>query len=442
MLKRILIPFVFSLFFFNGYSQWAIIDTIASISPDLLMYNDYSFYFQKDGRMYSYWTEHASNFAYENDHSYAQRSIDEGQNWAFIFSVGYSYSYCDILDFDFPSIDTGYIIHEWNQSRDLYQTKDGGNSWTILSSTMYSGDHIPSNIDFINSNLGYGLYNDLVYKYYNDSLFLVDTVPYSNYRKRYSMASDSCWYILFATENSLNKRYNLRRTLDAGHSWEIVLTDTNKIFYQIQTISDSVIYIRCNDGTIYSSKDYGDTWNLLNISPGNDFRGFNFINRDTGIIIDISNRIYLTTDGAQTWNIQAEFNDIWTWVKGVTWINDSIAYAAGFQINYNTGNLDYVIIKGENFIPPPSKINNNKIIPDIIIFPNPAKNKVFLNLKEQNNKELIIRILNLTGKLEFERKIMYQPNMSIDVSQLSTGTYILHCSGKVFNCSGKFVKVD
>lgn len=65
----------------------------------------------------------------------------------------------------------------------------------------------------------------------------------------------------------------------------------------------------------------------------------------------------------------------------------------------------------------------------INVFPNPAKE--FINIESENPNEQIIKIYSLTGKLLIE--IPFTTEIKIDISTLSTGTYIYNVIDKNTN---------
>ncbi|MBK5212199.1 MAG: T9SS type A sorting domain-containing protein [Flavobacteriaceae bacterium] len=59
------------------------------------------------------------------------------------------------------------------------------------------------------------------------------------------------------------------------------------------------------------------------------------------------------------------------------------------------------------------------------IYPNPVKNELFLNSKNSNTN-LKIKILNIEGKLISVKNVGFEKQVSIDVSNLTSGIYLLY----------------
>jgi Leucine-rich repeat (LRR) protein len=82
---------------------------------------------------------------------------------------------------------------------------------------------------------------------------------------------------------------------------------------------------------------------------------------------------------------------------------------------------------------------------NLIIYPNPVQNTIFIKLKNKNlkNKLSEIRIVNLNGKtvLKEKRKISASGSSSLDISALPAGLYFVQITGNAKQVhTGKFVK--
>ena len=74
-------------------------------------------------------------------------------------------------------------------------------------------------------------------------------------------------------------------------------------------------------------------------------------------------------------------------------------------------------------------MNDEKIVDDLVIYPNPASS--FISIK--SNKNLLIQIYNLHGKLLFENNLKV-----IDLSDLFSGTYIIKTTDSNSNYSNTY----
>src|SRR5690606_16454990 len=74
------------------------------------------------------------------------------------------------------------------------------------------------------------------------------------------------------------------------------------------------------------------------------------------------------------------------------------------------------------------------------VYPNPAKNEIFLSL-ENNSGKINVKILNVEGKVLSTQNKEAETQTSIDVSNLKTGIYFLSIEGENGNrVVKKFIK--
>ncbi|MCW5908672.1 MAG: T9SS type A sorting domain-containing protein [Chitinophagales bacterium] len=91
-----------------------------------------------------------------------------------------------------------------------------------------------------------------------------------------------------------------------------------------------------------------------------------------------------------------------------------------------------------------SEPNAISVIPvdnDIVIFPNPADNKLNLRLNDSPNDKLIFQILATDGSVIMQDKIINQPNLEIDVSVLPAGLYFIQLPDDKQRFIKRFVKL-
>lgn len=74
------------------------------------------------------------------------------------------------------------------------------------------------------------------------------------------------------------------------------------------------------------------------------------------------------------------------------------------------------------------------------LFPNPAKNELLLNSKNTTGK-LNIKIFNIEGKLLSSQNLVFEKQVAVDVSNLSSGIYFLNIEDERGNITNKkFIK--
>lgn len=115
--------------------------------------------------------------------------------------------------------------------------------------------------------------------------------------------------------------------------------------------------------------------------------------------------------------------------------------------NEITGILNGFVMEGNtaNFVGADTTITNIGIEENVEaisnLYPNPAKDILFLEINFINNKDLSVKILNQIGEIvkEINTTSDYQKTIKIDTIDLSSGIYFLTISGENINSMRKLV---
>jgi len=87
---------------------------------------------------------------------------------------------------------------------------------------------------------------------------------------------------------------------------------------------------------------------------------------------------------------------------------------------------------------------NNSMNSWMSVYPNPANNIISLEFPHELNRNVEIRILDLSGRLMMQPihlyKIGRQMKMDLDISKIPTGVYFIQLNGQQFSTTRKFVK--
>jgi PKD repeat protein len=96
-----------------------------------------------------------------------------------------------------------------------------------------------------------------------------------------------------------------------------------------------------------------------------------------------------------------------------------------YSVRLSTNNVcGYSFVEKEITVNSLNTNNNHFTESSIFIYPNPAKNKIYV--KSKLNQVLIIDIIDMVGKLQMEKRIIGSSNeIEINVEQLSKGMYII-----------------
>ena len=134
----------------------------------------------------------------------------------------------------------------------------------------------------------------------------------------------------------------IQKTTNGGQTWSTYLIEvdgnwTNCLFgpypSNLRCIffpSDSIGYIGGQDGDIFKTYDYGNTWNCIGRPPIwlDDITDIYFINNDTGFAVAASGaNICKTIDGGYNWTVKYANTPM-----SIKFLNDSVGLVAGYGI--------------------------------------------------------------------------------------------------------------
>ena len=112
--------------------------------------------------------------------------------------------------------------------------------------------------------------------------------------------------------------------------------------------------------------------------------------------------------------------------------NQYFTEAVNFPVASVQFNYEYQILEKNSTVAQDNTLNTIEFEKeDLALYPNPAKNEVFIKGLQKPTE---FTIYSIDGKLV--RKNIYQPSSSIDISDLEIGAYILHINEKKY----KFIK--
>ena len=96
----------------------------------------------------------------------------------------------------------------------------------------------------------------------------------------------------------------IKTTADAGTTWSVVSSPTDKALTQVTCPSSSVCYAAGDRGIVLKSSDGGQTWSYLSSTDGNPVYGLTCPDVSTCYITDIYAHIVKTANAGNTWTWQ------------------------------------------------------------------------------------------------------------------------------------------
>ena len=122
---------------------------------------------------------------------------------------------------------------------------------------------------------------------------------------------------------------------------------------------------------------------------------------------------------------------VWVEIAGKTTTPIVITLSAGSN---NSENNDFVV-KNNSVVPKTVSIDNAKQELSIKTYPNPVENQLNIALSLENNSQINLEIVNLTGQVLISNNYYLQAGsqtLRIDLNKLSKGSYIL----RITNANG------
>ena len=258
-------------------------------------------------------------------------------------------TYQSITSISFPSIDTGYLVTEYNKVK---RTFNGGQSWDDMGITFDA-----THVEFRNNNHGFLTSFNKIYStddagetwqphlvepyvscwetyFYNDTVgfafgwngYLAKTTDGGNTweSKQRSSGSGTFYYteIEFADLNTGyavgmfdHKNTVLRKSVDGGTSWvDVETTQIPGYVTSVSVLGPDDIWVGAGKfnsaqlpypASIYHSTDGGVTWTPQIIGESFELpdlvTGVHFFDQLNGFAMN-SRQVFSTSDGGQTWN--------------------------------------------------------------------------------------------------------------------------------------------
>lgn len=159
-----------------------------------------------------------------------------------------------VMDINFVTQNTGYVVGFFQLESKIWKTTDGGNSW--ITQGTGGADYLKETY-FLDENTG----------------FAFGGPTYSEVIK----------------------------TTNGGATWQSV-SQESYIAYSMCFINASTGVYGCADGRVYRTVDGGNTWNFAMCPSSLDITSIHFINATTGFGFGSGSVYIKTTDAGLTWN--------------------------------------------------------------------------------------------------------------------------------------------
>lgn len=252
------------------------------VSPQTGRYGDYSIY----------GLHFINNVGYATgDRGRIIKTIDGGITW-----TQNSPTYNDITKIHFFDSGVGYA----QAGNNYFKTQNKGENWSLISTVNHYSNG--SSSYFVNENIGYSIGGGTtsisgdVFKTTNGGI---------SWNKLGILVDEGLASVFFIDENTgfISGGFNQKKTLktiDGGVSWQEVI---NQEFGQIQFLNNQIGYanrIGYYGGRMYKTTDGGTTWNI-NFDINESITSFFFTDKNNGYFVGNSGLMYKTKNGGATW---------------------------------------------------------------------------------------------------------------------------------------------
>jgi len=341
------------------------------------------------------------------------KTTDAGETWQITADGNFG----RLTSVYFTDVNTGYMLGGYGK---IYKTTDGGILWDTLVNNY---DSYLNEIVFVNPNTGFiaeESANGAILK--TSDAGLTWTTVYEN--------GGAVRGIHFVDENTgfAILSNSILKTTNGGADWNETPLYNEGLLLDVFFVNQNVGYVCGFMGDFYKTSDGGETWNNLSYPLTWTFMNMFFVDETTGYMSGSLGTFFQTNNGGVTWT------SIDSPVLGSTtlWFTDDLTgYAVGSNGTIlKTTNGGQVF--SESYMLPESGFN---------LFPNPSNSTITINSDDNtNNIPANISVFNCNGMLVMKARNLSMP-VQIDISNLTTGIYLLRIETANSTETRKLVKM-
>jgi photosystem II stability/assembly factor-like uncharacterized protein len=355
----------------------------------------------------------------------------------------------------------GWLIQEY-LNKNLLHSTDGGFTWNEVVTGHKGTFH---QMNFISDQVGFAL---------TDEPELLKTVDAGASWEVIDLPFDSSYFsdLFFLNENTgfiCSHPHTLLKTSNGGQDWTSYSFDTLNYISSADFFNAEEGWVVGSQGFAARTNDGGDTWKVFTL-PSWGLVDVDFINPLTGFIISNSGEAYRTKDGGNEWeslglsiemahNVQftdtlngwitSDNNVFRTYDGGDSWYQMLDNNSNNFQHQFtgffalDTSNAWVCTMDGRIFSLSGLQSTDEIVEPESIgFYPNPVSNQLTIELNNEIKDNLTIRLFSIDGKPILSRQYsgLHHVTLTLDLSNFSSGLYILNCQGSSVSKSYKLVK--
>jgi photosystem II stability/assembly factor-like uncharacterized protein len=349
------------------------------------------------------------------------------------------------------------------------------NSWNYV----LGGDGMECIISNSNNSVIYAsLYNGKIYRSYNSG---------QNWSEiSQSITETGAWttpYIQHPTNSSLLYAgyINVWRTSNGGNTWTKISNMSSSHMNALASApSNSQIIWAANDYKLYKTTDGGQNWTTINSNIGSGQVTSIAINKSNPNIVWISKsgfynnkKVYETRDGGNSWvnisdslpnypvntivNAENTAHALYVGTDIGVYYRDTIL---GHWIPFMKGLPNVIVSELEIFsygnkiraatygrglwesdlYPLANSINKNSISNfDINVYPNPAKDIIYIKIFNEGQQRLQLSVYNSIGTKIYSKTILNNKEISINTSNFAKGIYYIRLTSNSYTSINKVI---
>lgn len=393
------------------------------ISPDTTFrHNRIYFNSATKGIVGGYWGVYQQT--YDGGTTWDTSEVEFDANWSTCNLSPYAYHLTSI---HFPSDTIGYIGGE---DGILFKTFDSGISWRCMGCTNCWDDL--KDVYFFNNDTGVAASVYFIQRTTDGGVTWSNISLYFDV-ERFASVDDSTLIVV---------GQRIRRSTDHGLTWLPTVSDTTTAFHDVSMGSNLNGIAVSWSGRVTRTTDGGVNWStpvqiattrISNVEMRNDTFGFitlgdnwqaNPNSQEVGYVMH-------TTDGGITW-IQLDTIGTKT-MTDLSFPHDSVLYSCGWLGN---------IMKTEHPVRPNSGVGTEEpdFYTNFILFPNPAQDFLHVFIPGQVSTTAANFLINdVSGRVLVPQHQLTLAPYQIDISNLPSGVYFLHCTVNGIESVSKFI---
>lgn len=244
-----------------------------------------------------------------------------------------------------------------------------------------------------------------LFHFTNDTLirvFETDTLTVGTASKVFFPSSNTGFIIAWHNQENV-----MLKTVDGGLNFSTITPPATEIPSQTWFTSDSCGFLACSSGNIYRTTNQGNTWTLVCSGMIPLPSDINFHGDSLGMVCGSMGSTAMTADGGQSWSSHPCKSNL----TGVAVFSPDRAYVCNNNSFPTFYKGIYPVSAGEGSIK------------EFTIYPNPAKDEIFIEYPDAPEKKWAYEIIDFQGRILLKETTEYR--VPIQVMSLKSGIYLL-----------------